>query len=450
MDLAVAGFLWTVVLALTVFRTKPGVVVLASLDGLVTTLPLLLVVYGGILLASVLIESGSLKRLADWFTGAAGSEDRKVSLLAVGMGNALEGAGIIAEPVAAPMLRAYGLRPETAAALSIIGYSGLMTLGLGGVIVTVIVNVTGFPVGDLARQVALLSIPASVFLCWSIPGFTGRQKDLIRRLPFYTLVGLIPGVAAYGAVGAVGYQVGEMAGGAALTLLIVLPGFRMLRVSRQILKDVLPFAVVAAWPVSVIPGRPLFFRPLADAYTYLFAAFLIAWFLMARGRSSLSGALLKGTVQGWRPLAAMALFGAMGQVLSFSGVSLAGGVAVDQARSIPHILAGTMAAAGNLYPLLTPLLGWVGTFLTGYGVASIMLFASLQLGIADALGFSPLLLVTGLAVGASVGGVSSPFKVAFAASMSGADGKEGEILRKTIPLGIAVCLGLGVVLMMMT
>ena len=144
-----------------------------------------------------------------------------------------------------------------------------------------------------------------------------------------------------------------------------------------------------------------------------------------------------------RAILSMALFGSMGQVLSFTGWDLLTGQAIDQAGNIPRIVAESLLAAGPAYPVLVPFLGWVGTFLTGYGVASIMLFATLQVTIAAKLGMSPEWLVCGLAVGASVGGISSPFKVAFAASMCGAAGKEGEILRKTIPMGIAACILLG-------
>ncbi|MDF1537262.1 MAG: L-lactate permease, partial [bacterium] len=82
--LAVAGCLWTGVLAITVFRTPLSGVLTSALWGVQVTLPLLLVVYGGILLASVLIESGALTRLAAWFTGAARDEWEKVTLLSMG------------------------------------------------------------------------------------------------------------------------------------------------------------------------------------------------------------------------------------------------------------------------------------------------------------------------------------------------------------------------------
>jgi len=462
LELSIAGTAWTAFIAVVIFDTPAAAVVLSALDGFLVTLPLLLVVYGGILLASVLIGSGSLPRLAAWFTGVVRGEWGRLSLLALGMGNSLEGAGIIAEPVAAPMLRASGLAPQASAALSIIGYSGLMTLGLGGVIITVLAAVTGFDTGALAREVAVLSVPASVLMAWAMPFFAGRDGFKPTRLAYLTFVGLIPGLAAWGGVVWMGHQVGELTGGVVLTLLLVLPGIRRLKVTGEVIRDALPLVVMGlgivavntmpgireiardrlAFGVSMIPGRVIHFRPLSDAYLYLFAAFILAHFLHQRGQS-LSGALRKGTVQGWRAVLSMALFAAMGQVLSFTGSDLVSGPAIEQAGNIPRIVSESLRIFGPVYPLLVPFLGWVGTFLTGYGVASIMLFAALQMGIAAKMGHSPILFVSALAVGASIGGISSPFKVAFAASMCGAAGEEGEILRKTIPLGIGACLLLG-------
>lgn len=460
--LSISGIIWTSVIAAIVFQTPVRVIFLAAVDGFLVTLPLLLVVYGGILLASVLIESGSLARLAQWLTAGARDEWDRLSLLALGMGNTLEGAGIIAEPVAAPMLLASGLKPVPSAALSIIGYSGLMTLGLGGVIITVLAGVTGYAPDMLARKVAVLSVPASVLMAWTIPFFAGRSGLKPGRLLYLFVVGAVAGLAAWAAVVIVGYQVGELAGGAFLVALLILPGIRKLRTSRSLLRDAAPIAVMAcgivavnsapllrelvrqqwSFGLSVIPGRSITFRPLSDAYLYLFIAFVLAYYLHGKERS-ITAAIGKGSRQGWRAILAMALFGGMGQVLSFTGWDLVSGQAIDQSGNIPRIVAESLLTAGPVYPVLVPFLGWVGTFLTGYGVASIMLFATLQMTIAGKLGISPEWLVCGLAVGASIGGISSPFKVAFAASMCGAAGEEGDILRKTIPLGIGACLILG-------
>jgi lactate permease len=120
---------------------------------------------------------------------------------------------------------------------------------------------------------------------------------------------------------------------------------------------------------------------------------------------------------------------------------------LEQACNIPLVLAmGLKTYTGSWYPLFVPLLGWAGTFLTGYGVASLMLFGELQVHAAEVLGVSAVWLAAGLTVGASLGSISSPFKIAIATPMCGALGQEGEILRRTIPLGLASSFTIGIIL----
>jgi len=290
----------------------------------------------------------------------------------------------------------------------------------------------------------------------SIPIFAGGSSVSARVYFHLTVAGLIAGMGCWLGVTLVGYQVGELAGGVALTAFIVGPRLNRLKITRAVLRDSTPLLVMGVGMVAVnmVPGFKEWARekamwgtlsPLTDAWLYLFAAFIAAHYLLDRERSVLRS-LARGTVQGWRPLASMALFGAMGQVMAFTGQSGPLSPLGDLSYNIPYLLAGTLDGLGGSFVLLVPFLGWVGTFLTGYGVASIMLFTALLMEMAVRMGVSPETMVCGLAVGASVGGVSSPFKVAFAASMCGAAGQEGEILRKTIPLGIGVCLVLGVFL----
>jgi lactate permease len=149
----------------------------------------------------------------------------------------------------------------------------------------------------------------------------------------------------------------------------------------------------------------------------------------------------------WRPMLAMALFGMAGQIIAFSGYG-SGFSHLDPDRNIALILAnGMVALSGRLYPVFVPFMGWIGTFLTGYGTASIVLFGKLHVATAQMLAVSPSLLTSALAVGSAVGSISSPLKIALATSMCGALGREGEILRRTIPVGIGVSVVSGLCLL---
>ncbi|PIU32764.1 MAG: hypothetical protein COT06_00990 [Syntrophobacteraceae bacterium CG07_land_8_20_14_0_80_61_8] len=463
LTLSVCGLVYCVLLAATVFVTAWPVIGLAALDGVITTIPLLLVVYAGILLSVFLLEQGSLQRLAEWLAGSRGDRTRRALVLSFGMGNFLEGAGVIAEPVAAPMLRASGIAPEASATLSILGYAGLMHLSLAGVIVTVLAAVTGLDLAVLARELALLSFTATAALALAVPWVLGRETVRAGTLILGVAAALIAATAALVAVAVNAVSIAAMLAGLAVMLGIYVISRQAPAISAAPWRDLAPFlfifvglAAVNLIPplhrlafdrlvvrIELVPGHGVFLRPWFDAYLYIGLALLLAVRIHRPSATAFRNSMAQAGRKAVPALVAMALFGAMGQVVAFSGYSADFG-RFDPNNNLALTLAGGLIRyTGGWYPLFAPVLGWVGTFLTGYGVASIMLFARLQLETAAALGASPQLLAGALAVGASIGSVSSPFKIAIATPLCGAEGREGEILRRTIPLGLAAALLVG-------
>jgi lactate permease len=279
--------------------------------------------------------------------------------------------------------------------------------------------------------------------------------------------GLLVSLVALAATKTLGVALAGMAGGGALMAGLMLLGARRLQWSREIRRDLFPFVLIliplllvntVPWlreltsqvlilQLEVVPGHRITLTPFFSAYLYLFLAFGAAA-AMFGGKVRMRPVLAASLRQGWRALMAMGLFGAMGQIIAYSGYAQGFGE-VEQARNIPWVLAmGLKMYTGSWYPLFVPLLGWAGTFLTGYGVASLMLFGELQVQAAVLLQMSGVWLAAGLTVGASVGSISSPFKIALAAPMCGALGQEGAILQRTIPLGVAASLFIGGILWM--
>ncbi|MEW6488810.1 MAG: L-lactate permease [Thermodesulfobacteriota bacterium] len=463
LELAIAGLGFTFALCATVFDTSARVLLAASLDGVLTTLPLLLVILAGIALSVVCLAKGSLQRIVGWYEGRVAGEWHRTALLTLGLGNFMEGAGVIAEPVLAPMLRASGLSPAASAALSIVGYSGLMTLALAGIIVTVLAAVTDLAPEALGIRIAVLSVLPTLLLSLSVPLFASGGRDVWRKAGLFAAAGLTAGLTAWATVVWVGVPVSAMFGGLAVVALLVLWGRRGLAIDRDLLRDFAPFALIIAGlsavnlhpglraatretlavTLAVVPVHEVTLRPFFDAYTYLFAALVLVLVLFSYGPGERRRLLGTSLSRAWRPLVAMGLFGAMGQMVAFSGYAPAF-ASLDDTRNLAAVLArGTYEYTGSFYPVFAPLLGWVGTFLSGYGVASIMLFGKFQVVAAGLLGISPESLAAALAIGASVGSVSSPFKIALATPLCGAVGQEGAILRKTIPLGLGVSLAVG-------
>jgi lactate permease len=337
---------------------------------------------------------------------------------------------------------------------------------MAGIIITLLALVTGLPLAELGGAAAWLSVPATLAMAACIPWFLPPADGGWSLLPQVLGGALFVSLVALGTTLILGVALAGMLGGLALMLVLLLMGSRQWRHTTHLFRDLLPFGCIllplllvntvpglkeltySRWvfQVSVVPIHRITLTPFFSAYLYLFAALGVALFLF-RSAVPLSQVIAAGLKQGGRALTAMALFGAMGQIIAYSGYG-EGFAHLEQASNIPWVLAmGLKIYTGAWYPLFVPLLGWAGTFLTGYGVASLMLFGELQVHAAELLGVSAVWLAAGLTVGASIGSISSPFKIAIATPMCGALGQEGEILRRTIPLGVAASFLLGIILL---
>ena len=109
------------------------------------------------------------------------------------------------------------------------------------------------------------------------------------------------------------------------------------------------------------------------------------------------------------------------------------GTGVRDERFGETITLGTwMAAAGGVFAVLSPILGWLGVAVTGSDTSSNSLFGALQVTAADKAGLSPLLMAASNSSGGVLGKMISPQNLAIAAAAVQMDGKEGDIFRRVV------------------
>lgn len=99
-------------------------------------------------------------------------------------------------------------------------------------------------------------------------------------------------------------------------------------------------------------------------------------------------------------------------------------------------LAAAATGAGAAWPLLAPVVGALGTFVTGSATASNILFTEVQVETATAGGFDVETLLGAQGFGAAVGNIVCPHNVVAAAATVGLTGAEGTIMRRTFPVAI--------------
>ncbi len=145
--------------------------------------------------------------------------------------------------------------------------------------------------------------------------------------------------------------------------------------------------------------------------------------------------------------------GVIGQTahkLRFSMVTIASVLALAYVRNFSGqtITIGTwIAGTGAAFAFFSPILGWLGTAVTGSDTSANALFATLQQTAATKAGIDPTLLVAANTAGGVVGKMVSPQNLTIAATAVGLLGRESDILRKVIwwSLGmlVALCLLVG-------
>lgn len=136
--------------------------------------------------------------------------------------------------------------------------------------------------------------------------------------------------------------------------------------------------------------------------------------------------------------------------LRFSALTIAAVLALAYVmnQSGQTITIGSWAAGtGAAFAFLSPILGWLGTAVTGSDTSANALFATLQQTAAQKAGIDPTLLVAANTTGGVVGKLVSPQNLTIAATAVGLVGHESAILRKVIwwSLGMlaALCLIVG-------
>jgi lactate permease len=109
------------------------------------------------------------------------------------------------------------------------------------------------------------------------------------------------------------------------------------------------------------------------------------------------------------------------------------GLAYVMNLSAQTLAIGTwIAGAGGVLAFLSPIIGWLGTAVTGSDTSSNSLFGVLQVSAAKEAGLDPTLLASANSSGGVLGKMVSPQNLAIGAAAVGLGGQEGDLFRKVI------------------
>ncbi|MEN0588517.1 L-lactate permease [Kurthia gibsonii] len=444
------------------FGNGVGSIIQGIIQGLV---PIGYIIVMAVWLYKISVNSGKFDVLRSSIAGI--SHDQRIQLLLIGFCfNAfLEGAAGFGVPVAicAVLLMSLGFKPLQAAMLCLIANGASGAFGAIGIPVGIIDTFDlqeGISSLDVSRMTALtlplinLSIP--FLMVWLVDGFKGIKETMpailitgityaVSQALFTIFLGpeiadIVPPILAMGALALLckkwspkntfflsGHDLEYEKHTAKdiikawspfylLTLFILiwsLPAFKGLFAEGGALSS-----LVANF---TIPGSEI--NMSLDIIGATGSALLVAVIVTILTTKNMtfqtSGRLLKETVKEfWVPIIMICAIIGIAKLMTYGGMTMALGEAA--------------AKTGSAFPFISPILGWIGVFMTGSVVNNNTLFAPIQATAGAALSTNSTLLVAANTVGGVIAKLVSPQSIAIATAAVGQQGKESTLTKMTL------------------
>lgn len=263
---------------------------------------------------------------------------------------------------------------------------------------------------------------------WRFPGDTDISKDT-----------------------ATSYSVGQLikAWSPFLMLMIVMGIWSMPAFKKWVANDLKWFVMIPSWPGLdgiVYRTAPVVAAPAKYAASY-------RWdFFAAPGTAMLTSSLLAMAVLGISPATGIRVFKRTFKQLMYSLITLASVLGIGFLANYSG-MSYTLGLAfafytGMAFPIFSPIIGYLGVFLTGSVTSSAALFGKLQQVTATQLGFNPMLTISANLFGADIGKLISPQSIAVACAATGLVGHETDIFRLTLRYSIYLLLFVMVIILL--
>ena len=384
---------------------------------------------------------GAVERLRDALANLTANRRVQAILIAWFFGLFMEGAAGFGTPVAlaAPLLYGMGYPPVRAVTLALLGHAAGVSFGAIGTPTLAQLELTGLDPQALAFQVALFHACLGWILLFAMVRLADTGAMRRADWGWTVLAGLTFFVPFLAFAFLAGPELPSMAGALVGLVLFVAMLKRAGSTGRlnakQLAADLAPYLMIVML-ILITRLTP----PLSEALR----AMTWDWSLHNRFSGSFAPLYHPGTLL-WGGLIVGALVtGRLGRLPAATGSALQRLVSVTLALLVMLTLSRLMvqsgmiaalaqaaASTGPIWPILSPMVGVLGTFITGSATASNILFTDLQVQAAGALGLSTLVMVASQGFGSAIGNTIAPHNIIAGAATVGLVGKEGRVLRQT-------------------
>lgn len=450
--------------------------------------PIAWIIIAAIFLYKLSVKSGSFEVIKQSVISITPDHRIQVILIGFCFGSFLEGAIGFGGPVAitAALLVGLGLKPLYAAGLCLIANTAPVAFGAVGIPIIAMANLVGVEQYEVSAMVGRMLVPLSLtvpfFIVFLMDGFKGVKETF----PAILVAAISFTATQFISSNYLGAELPDIVS-AVVSLICTTAFLKVWKPSNifrlddqtdftsktelsngQIFKAWLPFILLIAciilwtqpWFKALFAKGGIFdytvvtlaannvgtsivdatgkaiglnlnisFVGLQAGTAILLAAFLSIWFLKIKANDAADCF--------WDTLKEMAIpCITIGLVVSFAFI------AKNAAMSTTLGLA--FAQTGDAFAFFSPVIGWIGVFLTGSDTSSNLLFGPLQQVSARELGVGEALFLAANSVGGVVGKMISPQSIAIACAAVGLVGRESELFKFTLKYSVAFIILIGI------
>ena len=492
----IAGFytlLITFVITVIVYKMPIAAALSAAGLGIINGLfPIAWIVLTAVFLYNLTVESGYFDAIKSSISTL--TDDRRIQalLVAFSFGAFLEGAAGFGAPVAitAAILIGLGFKPLYAAGICLIANTAPVAFGaIGAPIIAAgsVTEMSDFVIAQaIGRQLPFLSVLIPLYLVVLMSGWQGAKEVM----PAILVSGFSFAFAQYLSSNYLGAYLPDIIsslvslaataillkfwkpkntwhfadekvtlvtkkftiqetirGWFPFVLLTIMVSIWGLPAFKAWVADIGLFVNIASWPGLdgiVYKGVPIVDSP------EVYAAYYKWDFFGSGGTAILITGIISSFILGVSPGRAVKVFVNTLNQLKYSLLTIAiviGFAYLANYSGLSYTLGLLFASTGSLFTVLSPVLGWLGVFLTGSDTSSNALFGKLQQVTAEQIGVNPVLTVAANSSGGVVGKMISPQSIAVAAAATGLVGQESDLLRFTIKHTIIFLLAIIVIVL---
>jgi lactate permease len=497
---APVAWLVTVLTAIFVFHFPAKVTLLAALQGGLTGIfPIMYIPFGALVVYNVLKATGWMDKMQGAMANLTVDRRAQALLIAFGFGAFLEGICGFGAPVAIPasILIGLGYNPMMAALVCLVANTGPVPFGSLAIPTVTLAKTTGLDVMKLSQMTGRFMAPLALIMAFATVYAMSKSKGLKGAIGTILVAGLSFSITEFLVSNYIGADLTSVLAGLACLVAVAI----YLKVQKhaqpwlfegdapadnapkefhfkELFLSWLPYLLLAVLVIAVNlpktkplfngsaagwnwvllkaqiynPGKLYSFTWLQSPGTIMLIAGLIAFPFMGIKYSVMGEQFGKTFKQMIPSFIAVACILSIAEVMNLAlpiidpktKLAVVGDLATKQISMVATMANGIVALVSkHIYPLLSPLFGTIGVFLTGSNTSANALFGNLQKLTAQGMGLSDILMASAGSAGASAGKMISPQSIVIAATAVGLAGKEGLIMRQTIKYTIPYVILLG-------